>query len=90
MADSGPRNNLGITAVVLGTVALAFSWVLFGGVVLGAGAVGIGIAGRRRVRRGQADNDGATVAGILMGILAIVIGAVLYAFHLFTLVSSPG
>ena len=73
----GPRNGLGLASLVLGLVALASSWFVCGGFILGIGAVATGIAGRGRVKRGEANNNGSAVAGILLGIFAIVIAIVI-------------
>jgi uncharacterized membrane protein len=72
----GPRNGLGVASLVLGLVALALSWFFCGGFILGVCAVATGIAGRGRVKRGEASNNGAALAGILLGIFAIVIAIV--------------
>ncbi|WP_244187556.1 DUF4190 domain-containing protein [Mycobacterium gastri] len=44
------------------------------GIILGICAVVMGSFGRTRVRRGEADNNGVAVAGIVLGIVAIVVG----------------
>jgi hypothetical protein len=73
----GPRNGLGVASLVLGLVAFALSWFFCVGFILGIGALATGIAGRGRVKRGEASNNGAAVAGILLGIFAIVIAIII-------------
>lgn len=70
----GPRNGLGIASLVIAIVALLFVWSVLGGVILGIIAAAIGFAARTRVQRGEADNGGVAIAGIVLGILAIVVG----------------
>jgi hypothetical protein len=47
------------------------------GVVLGTYALVTGVAGRKRVKRGEANNNRATIAGIALGIIAIIIGSLI-------------
>jgi hypothetical protein len=73
-----PRNGLGIASLVLGIIAFLFSWVpwlpLGWGVALGTYAVVTGAAARKLIKRGEANNNRATIAGIALGIIAIIIG----------------
>ncbi|KAA0109634.1 DUF4190 domain-containing protein [Mycolicibacterium sp. P1-5] len=71
---TGPRNGLGVTALVVAIVALLSSFSVVGGIILGIVAVIIGFAGRGRVKRGEANNGGVALAGIILGFLAIVVG----------------
>jgi hypothetical protein len=73
---AGPRNGLGIASLVLAIVALLSVWSVVGGVILGAVGAVLGVVARRRVTRGQADNGGVAIAGIVLGILAVVVGLV--------------
>ena len=70
----GPRNGLGVTALVIAIVALLSSFSVVGGIILGIVAVIIGFAGRSRVKRGEANNGGVALAGIILGFLAIIVG----------------
>lgn len=74
-----PRNGLGITSLVIAIAALAFVWSVLGGVVLGVAAAAIGVAARARVKRGEADNGGVAVAGIVLGSLAVVVSLIFIA-----------
>ncbi len=71
---TGPRNGLGIAALVIAIVALMSSFSVVGGIILGIVAVIIGFAARARVRSGQANNGGIALAGIILGFLAIIAG----------------
>jgi hypothetical protein len=75
----GARNGMGTTALVLGLVAIV-SWFFAVGIVLGLLAVIFGFVARGRVRRGEASNGGAALAGIILGALSVVAGVVLFAW----------
>lgn len=76
-----PRNGLGIAALVLAIIGLLFCWSIFGGVILGIIAVIVGFVARGRVKRGEADNGGIAMAGIVLGFLSIVAGLVFVAIY---------
>ena len=75
VGPSGPRNGLGTAALVLGILAILFAltpitfWASF---VLAPLAIILGFVGRSRVKSGDATNNGSAVAGIVMGILAVL------------------
>jgi hypothetical protein len=68
------KNGLGIASLVIAIIALIFVWSVLGGVIGGIVAVVLGIAGRGRVKRGEANNGGVAIAGIALGLLAVVVG----------------
>lgn len=70
-----PRNQLGVISVALGATALASCWLLVG-VPLGIAAVVTGDLARGRVKRGEANNPRAAVAGMLLGGVAIAAGLI--------------
>lgn len=77
------RNGLGISALVLGIIGTVSGLVpllfwLAG--ILGLIALILGLAGRGRVKRGEATNKGVTTFGAVLGLVALilsVVGAVL-------------
>ena len=71
-----PRNGLGIVALVIAIIGLVFCWTVAGGVILGLVAVIIGFVARGRVKRGEATNGGVATAGIVLGILAIIVSLI--------------
>jgi hypothetical protein len=71
---AGPKNGLGIASLIIAVIGLILFLSVIGGVVLGIVAVVIGFIGQQRVRRGEANNGGVSVAGIVLGFLAIVAG----------------
>lgn len=74
---SARKNGLGTAALVLGVLALLASWTVVLGFLLGIPAVVLGALGRGRAKRGEADNGGVAVAGLVLGLVSLVIAAVL-------------
>ncbi|MDT5236144.1 MAG: hypothetical protein QOF47_2131 [Mycobacterium sp.] len=73
---TGPRNGLGVTALVLAIIGLVFCWTVAGGIILGLCAIIIGFVARGRVKRGDATNGGVAIAGIVLGFLAIIVSLI--------------
>ncbi|MGQ4490541.1 DUF4190 domain-containing protein [Streptomyces sp. SAS_281] len=77
-----PANGLGIAALVLGIIATA-GFCMYGlGIVLGILALIFGIIGRGRAQRGEADNPGVALAGIILGSIGIVVSAAFLGFFI--------
>ena len=72
----GPRNGLGVAALVIAIIALLS---VVGGVVLGVVAIILGFLGLGRARRGEATNGGVAVAGIVLGLVSIIEAVVVIA-----------
>jgi membrane-bound ClpP family serine protease len=73
----GRRNGMGTTALVVGVVALVLVVLLLFsplGAFLGLLAVLFGILGLMRANRGEADNRGQAVAGLVTGGIALLVG----------------
>lgn len=77
---AAPRNGLGIAALVTAIVAVVTSFTVFGGIALGVLAVILGVIAKGRVKRGEADNGGVALAGILLGVVAIVVSVAFVVF----------
>ena len=81
---AGPllKNGLGVAGMVCGIIGLVFGFIpLFGiffAVPLGILGVVFGAVGLRRAKRGEANNRGVAIAGLVTGILALVIGFILF------------
>jgi hypothetical protein len=74
------RNGMGTAALVLGVVALTLVVLLLFsplGAFLGLLAVLFGILGLMRANRGEADNRGQAVAGLVTGGIALLVGVFL-------------
>ena len=70
---------MGVAALVIGVVALVLVLLLLFsplGAFLGLVAVVLGIVGLVRANRGQADNRGQAVTGLVTGGLALLLGIV--------------
>lgn len=77
------RNGLGVAALLVAILGIFPGSMLCGlGVVLGGIAIALGIAARRRVSRGEANNGGMATAGIVLGVLAIVASLAVLALGL--------
>ncbi|MGL4306509.1 MAG: DUF4190 domain-containing protein [Mycobacteriaceae bacterium] len=75
-----PRNGLGIAALVLGIISIVMFWFFGIGVALGITAVILGFLARRRVKKGEANNGGVALAGIITGVLGFIAGVVFIGF----------
>jgi len=76
-----PNNGTGTTAMVIGIVAaVGFClWPL--AIVLGVVAIVLGVIGSRRVRRGEATNEGQALTGIVCGVIGVLLGVAMLAVY---------
>lgn len=74
---TAPKNGLGTAALVLGIIGVVLSWTVYLGVILGALAIIFGGIGLGRAKRGEATNRGSAMAGLVLGIVAIALLALL-------------
>ena len=72
------RNGLGVAALVLGILAVLTGFFLIGG-LLGVVAIILGFLGRGRAKRGEATNGGMALAGIILGVIGVLLTAVVIA-----------
>jgi hypothetical protein len=84
---AGPRNGLGTVSLAIGVVALLFSWLPVAGLLLGIGALATGVKARGRVKRHAATNNGVTIAGIVLGTVATIIGGAIVLFFLIVMIN---
>jgi Domain of unknown function (DUF4190) len=70
---TAPKNGLGIAALVIAIIGL---FTVFGGLFLGIVAVILGFIGWGRAKRGEATNGGVAIAGIVLGILGVIVSIV--------------
>jgi hypothetical protein len=80
-----PRNVLGVGALVLGILALITSVSLLG-LLFGCLTVGLGLAARDRVIRGEATNRKTTITAMVLAVFAIIIGLAALAFRIWLIV----
>ncbi|MFI9625781.1 DUF4190 domain-containing protein [Streptomyces sp. NPDC052042] len=85
-----PVNGMGTAAMVLGILSLCL-FCLYGvpSIVLGVLALIFGILGRKRARRGEADNGGQALAGIITGSVGIALGTAVIAFFVWVVTVYP-
>ncbi|MCW2519868.1 MAG: hypothetical protein JWR46_2487, partial [Mycobacterium sp.] len=80
---TGPRNGTGTAALVVAIAGLVFCWSVVGGIGCGIVAVILGVLGRGRAARGEANNGGIATAGSALGLVAVVASvafAVIWAY----------
>lgn len=87
----GPKKNgLGIAALVVGILALLSSVSIIGGILFGLAAIVLGFLGRAKAKRGEADNGGMALAGIILGAIGLVLSLAFIAFGVAIFQSSGG
>lgn len=70
------RNGFGIASMVLGILSVVLFFIPGLPVVLGVLAIVFAVLGRKRVTRGEANNGGMAIAGLVTGIIGLLIGIV--------------
>ncbi|MFI8291757.1 DUF4190 domain-containing protein [Streptomyces sp. NPDC085614] len=73
------RNGLGTAALtlgIIGTVSGLVPFLFWLAGILGVIALVLGLVGRGRVKRGEADNKGVTTTGAVLGLAALVLSVV--------------
>ncbi|WP_329378718.1 hypothetical protein OG625_10745 [Streptomyces sp. NBC_01351] len=70
-------NGFGVTALVLGILSVVGCITSFIAVGLGIGAVVFGALGKGKATRGEADNGGMALAGIILGGVGILLGGLM-------------
>jgi len=72
--QTAPRNGYGVTAMVLGIVAVVSvftGWLVPLALATGVLATVFGVLGRRRAARGEATDGGQALAGLILGPIGI-------------------
>ncbi len=77
---AAPKNGLGIAALITAILSLPAALTVFGGFLLGIAAVVLGFVGYRRAKSGEATNGGIAIAGVVLGVLGIILSACVIAF----------
>ncbi|MCP9209413.1 DUF4190 domain-containing protein [Streptomyces sp. HD1123-B1] len=67
-----PNNGHGTAALVLGIVGLVLCFSVVFGIVLGVLGIVFGALGRTKAATGEATNGGMALAGLILGVIAIV------------------
>ncbi|MDI3388364.1 DUF4190 domain-containing protein [Streptomyces sp. B-S-A8] len=71
-----PSNGMGVTSLVLGIIAAAIFCLWPVAILLGILAIIFGAIGRAKAGRGEATNPGQALAGLICGIVGLVLGVV--------------
>lgn len=69
---TGLRNGTGTSALAVAVAGLFLCWSVVGGLACGVVAVILGVLGRARATRGEADNGAIATAGLALGVVAVV------------------
>jgi hypothetical protein len=86
------RNGMGTAALILAIIALLICWIPFVGflgLILGIVAMILGFVGRGRAKRGEANNSGVALGGIVLGFFA-VLGAIAASAIFFFIIKESG
>lgn len=75
-----PRNTLGVVSLSLGILTLVGSCTGVGGWAGGLIAEATGVVAYRRYQRGEATNGTMAQAGIILGLISVVLGLMFNAF----------
>jgi Domain of unknown function (DUF4190) len=73
------RNGLGTGALIASVASLPAAFTVFGGFILAIAGIVLGIMGYNRARRGEATNPGIAIAGIVVGVLGVILSVALVA-----------
>lgn len=68
---TGLRNGTGTSALAVAVAGLFLCWSVVGGIACGVVAIILGVLGRGRATRGEADNGPIAIAGLALGLVAI-------------------
>jgi hypothetical protein len=66
-------NALGIVSLVLGILSIPLGCCSFGGLIMPIPAIICGILGMRKADQGMANNKGMAIAGLICGIVGLII-----------------
>lgn len=87
-APGSGRDPVAVTALVVGLVGLALSFVPGFGLVLPIAAIVLGIVGRSRIRRSARSGDGMAIAGLSLGVVGLTIALIVGAVALWLVMGS--
>ncbi|MET7777974.1 DUF4190 domain-containing protein [Streptomyces mirabilis] len=83
MMPPAPSNGMGTAGLVLGIISAVVFCLWPIAIILGILAVTFGVLGRRRARRGEANNPGQALAGIICGAVGIALGIAMIVVFFF-------
>ena len=75
-----PKNGMGTAALVVGIIAVILAVLFFPlGILLGVVAAVLGFLGRKKAARREATNRGQATAGLVLGLVAVLVGGIIAA-----------
>jgi hypothetical protein len=77
-----PSNGMGTASLVLGIISVVVFCLGPVAAVIGVLAVIFGIVGRRKARRGEATNGGMSLAGLICGVVGVVLGILMLIVYI--------
>lgn len=86
----GRGGGMATAALVLGILAIVTSFTVIGGVLLGVLAIIFGIIAARRARQGLALGRGRAIAGVVTGVIGVLLSVLLIAVGVSVLNSPAG
>ena len=86
---SNQNNTLGLLSMIFGIVSLPMLCCFYTGAAVGIAAVVLGILGLGKANRGEADNKGMSIAGIVCGSIAAVLGVLWLVLVVVANVAAP-
>jgi uncharacterized protein DUF4190 len=88
-AGAGQSNTFGLLSMIFGIISIPLLCCLYIGLPLGIAAAVLGVVGMNKANRGEADNKGMAIAGLVCGAVAAVGGLVLIIVSVAANVSLP-
>ncbi|MER7439760.1 DUF4190 domain-containing protein [Micromonospora avicenniae] len=85
----GQNNTLGLVAMILGIASIPLACCPYLGVPVGIAGIITGYLGRQKAERGQASNAGQAKAGLICGIVGVVLGILVIILSVVANVSLP-
>ncbi len=77
--QSSGGSGLAIAALILGIIALLFSWTVIGGILFGLAAIVLGFIASSKAKKGTASGRGMAIVGIVTGVIGVLIGVAVIA-----------
>ena len=81
-AAAQPQNGMGTAALVLGIIGVVLFFAIWPPFILGILAIIFGAVGLGRAKRGVATNRGVAMAGLVLGIVAVLAPLLIIVFSL--------
>jgi hypothetical protein len=74
---AAPSNGMGVASLVLGIIGTVLFFTSVLAIILGVLAIIFGAIGRARASRGEAVNGGQALAGLILGVVAVIVGTII-------------